>query len=190
MSGMSRLEAVNLILSATGDDPVSSLADEAAADTLAAEQRLDAEDREVQTQGWYFNTYEKTYSPDSSGKVFVPGTVLYVDADEGYRYSVQEGVLYDLLNDTTTFTSAVTLTVVERLAWEKLPGPAQQYIASLAARRYADRQLTDPTLSQYLREDEARAYAALRKAHTRAGNFSIFGPNERTAFLRGGPYSL
>lgn len=182
-----RIEAINSILSATGDSPVSSLGAEAGLETLAAEHRLDVDDKEVQAQGWYFNTFDRTYTQDVDGNIFLPPSVLYISGPRNTRYAIRAGKVFDLLNDTFTFTGKLTLQIIEKLPFEDLPEVARQYVVALASRRYADRQLTDPTLSRAVREDEGRAYSALRKAHMRAGNYSVFTVDQRASLSRGGP---
>jgi hypothetical protein len=186
-SSTTRLAAVNQILSSTGDSPVSSLGDEAGLDVIAAEARLDADDKEVQAQGWYFNTVARIYTPDSSNEISLPTNVMYVSGPRNTRWSIRNGKLYNILLDNYTFTSDTTVTIVEHLDFDDLPEIARLYIIALSSRRYADRQLTDPALSKFIREDEGRAYAALRKAHLRAGNFSIFTADQKVALARGGP---
>lgn len=182
-----RIKAVNSILSATGDSPVSSLGAEAGLETLAAEHRLDSDTMEVQGQGWYFNTFDRIYTPDSDGVVELPTNVMSISGPRNSRYSIRSGQLFDLLNDTNVFTGDVTLTITESLDFDDIPEPARLYIIALASRRYADRQLTDVSLSRQLSNDEGRAYAALRKAHLRAGNFSVFTSDQKVSLARGGP---
>jgi hypothetical protein len=187
-SNMSRLDAVNQILSATGDEPVSSLTEESGSDSVAAELRLDEETRNVQIEGWYFNTVKRTFVPNASGNILIPGTILQVDAPWDTRYTVRSGLLFDLINNTSAFSSSVTIGVIEQLSWDDIPPPAKAYIVAIASKKYADRQLTDPQLSAILREDAMYALIALKRAHLRAGNYSVLGPQEgRVQYLNGQP---
>ena len=181
-----RLDAVNLILSSIGIAAIGSLSDESDDTSVAAEQQLDAADREAQAMGWWFNSYCRTYDA-TSGEVLIPSTVLYVDAINGERYTVRGGRLMDLETGLFEFTSSVSLRVVEMVPFEELPEVARGFIIAKASRRYADRQLGDSTLSRFSRADEKEAYLSLRKAHLRAGNFTIWGPTISAAMRRGGP---
>lgn len=180
-----RLDAVNLILSSIGIAAISSLSSESDASTIAAEYQLDASDREVQTVGWWFNSYARTYQLAGT-EILLPSTILYVDGLLGARYTVRGGKLFDLIEGSFDFTSAVELKVVEMIPFDELPEVARGFIIAKASRRFADRQLGDPTLSRFSRDDEQQAFMALRKAHLRAGNHSIWGPSTKAALRRGG----
>jgi hypothetical protein len=180
-----RLDAVNLILSSVGISAVSSLSAEGDETTAFAEGQLDASDREVQTIGWWFNSYERTYSP-ASDEILMPSTVLYVEGLNDCKYALRSGKLFDLVTGLTTFTAAVTVRVVEMVPFDDLPEVARGLITAKASRRFAERHLGDPSMSRYSRLDEQEAFLSLRKAHLRSGNFSIWGPSTKAALRRGG----
>ena len=180
-----RLDAVNLILSAIGVSPVASLSTESDDTTTFAELQLDATDREVQTIGWWFNSYKRTYELVGT-EVHLPSNILYVDGLHGAKYTLRDGRLFNLVDGSFDFTAAVKLKVVEMVDFADLPEVARGFIIGKASRRFADRQLGDPALSRFSRDDEQQAYMALRKAHLRAGNFSIWGPSTKAALRRGG----
>ena len=66
----SELEAVNTILSTVGEAPLSSLTGSLPVDGTMARNVLNEINREVQSQGWHFNThYKATLSKDASNKI-------------------------------------------------------------------------------------------------------------------------
>lgn len=188
-SSSTRLEAVNTILRAADETPVANLADEADVNTIMAEQTLDKTDREVQNVGWTFNSRTQKYVVDANGNIPIPTTVIRVDGGRGTHYTVRKGVLYNMTDGTSTFTQAVTLCVVELLEWEDLPEAARNYITAKAARRFADQQVGDSTLSSVARQDELEALQSIRKHNLVTANANVFGP-EHSAFIdRGSPLS-
>lgn len=195
----SRLQAVNTILRAVGETPVSSLETESGVDVEMAEATLDQVNREVQNIGWEFNSGLTTFSPDSSGKIQLPATVLRFSSPgrgvggganhpgAGTRLVTRSGYLYNRTDETDTFASPVTLEVVEYVDWSDLPEAARTYITLKAARRYADRTLGDAALSQYTRQDEQEAAFAVRKEETATGNRRIFDTHTEVGVDYGSP---
>ena len=76
------LEAVNTILSTVGEAPLSSLTGSLPVDGTMARNVLNEINREVQSQGWHFNThYKATLSKDGSNKIPLASNVLRVELD-------------------------------------------------------------------------------------------------------------
>lgn len=180
------LEAVNEILRGSRLQPVSALgSSEPEAET--AEAILDQINRQVQGDGWFFNQRQVTLE--------VVGGVIPVDADfmsieaphYPNRYTVRGGNLYDLKENTDAFTKDVCVNVVELLEWGDIPQPARDYITAKAARVFADRMVTDPTLARLLARDEAETYQRLVKHSTRAGNYRIWDSGSSNIVDRGSP---
>ena len=70
-----KLEAINQMLSGIGQAPVVSL-DVANPEIAIAVDVLDQVDREVQGEGWHFNTeVAYPFMADTSGNIFVPPNV-------------------------------------------------------------------------------------------------------------------
>ena len=79
------LSAVNSILGAIGQSPVTSLVFDNPEISLIYNLLRDA-NVDVQTEGWHFNTEKHvTYTPDSvTGKIVVGNDVLKMDVSEGW----------------------------------------------------------------------------------------------------------
>ena len=75
------LEAVNVMMSHIGESPVNTLEDDNVVDATIAQTILGSVSREVQSQGWYFNT-EIGYPivKDSNNKFAVPANTARIDA--------------------------------------------------------------------------------------------------------------
>lgn len=63
------LDAINLILSSIGEAPVNSLTESESIDVDNARSLLDTVSRNIQRQGWQFNTLTNvTVMPDTNSK--------------------------------------------------------------------------------------------------------------------------
>ena len=61
-SSMTELEAVNILLTTIGEAPVNTLTGNQVTDVSIANQVLNEVSREVQSQGWHFNTEQRVYT--------------------------------------------------------------------------------------------------------------------------------
>jgi len=102
------LEAVNVLLGAIGEAPISDL--EALGNLYASQARdtLRAVSREVQTAGWWFNTSESfTFTLNAEGKVLPPQSILKLVPARGSEPLVIRGTrLINPLTLADTFSSA------------------------------------------------------------------------------------
>ena len=73
---LSKLEAVNLMMTAIGETPVNSITSSTTTDVSIAIQILDNVSREVQSVGWHFNS-DTNYKlvPNSSNQIELPQIV-------------------------------------------------------------------------------------------------------------------
>jgi hypothetical protein len=176
---LTKLEAVNQMLSAIGESPINTLGTGTSVDARLAEQILDETDRNVQLVGWHFNT-EKEYplSRAVDKTITLANNVVRVDVDNDLYPSinvVQRGLkLYDLKGHTYEFNQDLKGEVIYLLSFEELPGAAKQYITARAARIFQDRVVGATDTARGLMMDEANALALLREADNDTGDFSIF----------------
>lgn len=179
MTTTTKLNAVNTMLSTVGEAPVNNLTT-VNADVRMAESILDEVSREVQSQGWYFNTEKDVQLiPDSSGEINVSSPVVRVDL-EGENVDVDHDVvlrgskLYNRKNNSYIFTSTLKYTTVSLMEWDYLPEAAKRYIMIRAARVYQDRLLGSEKISTFTRGDEMAALVALRQLEMDTADYSIF----------------
>lgn len=162
----SELEAINTMLDAAGESPVSSLDSSGLADVAAAKTLLSEQSRLVQSLGWAFNTeYEYPLTPDVDGQIQLPQNVLRVDADTRYTSVdvVQRGLrLYDRKNHTYVFTEALKGNMTFLLGFDELPQSARHYIMVKAARIYQARILGSDTQFKFSEKEELDALVALK----------------------------
>ena len=183
------LPAVNEILASVGQAPVSTL-DQTNPDVAIAYDTLLQVSREVQAEGWSFNT-EYDYPQTTKNKQYeIPTNMLQVDlasryvssrVDAGDKDIVRrEGKLYDKYNHTFDIKDDDTednlkLDVVWWFDWVDLPIPIQDYIVSRAATIVSSRIVGDSNQYQMLQQKEAYTRAMALEYETQQGDYTFFG---------------
>ena len=178
------LPAVNEILASVGQAPVTTL-DQTNPDVAIAYDTLLNVSREVQAEGWIFNTeefYELT--PDTNGEIVIANNILQIDLhaekDNQYEAIRRNGKLYEKINHTYDWT---TLTGWEKVAcdivwlfdWVDLPRPFQDYITARAAAIVSTRIVGDPGQYQVLAQKEMYNRAQALEYECNQGDYTIFG---------------
>lgn len=160
------LESINIMLAAIGEAPVNSLTGTLPVDVKLAQSTLNETNKEVQSEGWSFNTeIDVTLTRDASNNVNLSTDVLRVDPNIHQHTSIdaiQRGLkLYDRLNNKYEFTEDLICTVVYFRSFDEIPEPARRYVTIKAARIFVDRLVSDDGLRTYTQQDETRARAVL-----------------------------
>ena len=177
----SELEAINTMLSSVGEPPINSLDDQKNADAAIAGNILTEISREVQTQGWHFNSQRDiTLSPDSTTNfIAVTSDVVRVDLYQGSSYDnrdiTQRGSkLFDKKNNTYEFSSSVKVDIIYVLSWDDMPEPALRYIVVRAARIFQDRMVGSQAHHAFTMQDEYRTLADLKEWEGDSADHTIF----------------
>lgn len=172
----SKLEAVNGCLTNIGESPVADLTTGLLVDAKIAEDVVNEISRDLQMDGWHFNTETRRITPDVSGNINLPANTLKIDAtgfDAG-RDVIQRGTkLYDKAGNTFAFTSGIHVEMILGLDWDELPEVARRLIAVRAARVFQERQLGVDSVSQQNRNDEARAWNSFVHAEGDSADYNI-----------------
>lgn len=184
----SRLDAVNTMLSAAGETPVSSLVDNAGVDVAMADQILTECERSVQAAGWRWNTRTAAL-PVVSNQIPLADSIIRVDMNDNgtTQYTIRNGYLFDLDANSKDFTQAVTAEIVELLDWDDLPEAARQYVMHKAARIFVSRTVTDQTLIAAATRDEGESLMKLEREEATTGNYRVFNQRDLLVVDRGGP---
>lgn len=175
-----QLEAVNSMLGHIGESPVDSIATPSALPVSASTALtiLDEVSREVQSDGWYFNTEKDvTLSPDAgnSDKIVLDTDVIEADVLDHSSDIVPRGLtLYDRKNNTTAFTKDIKVTLTRLLDWDSLPEPARRYITLRAARVLQGRIVGSRELEALIARDEYMAKARLEEFDAKSSDRTIF----------------
>jgi hypothetical protein len=182
------LSAVNSILGAIGQAPVTSLVYDNPEIAFIYNLLRDA-NVDTQAEGWHFNTEKHVaYAPDAvTGKIAIANDVLQLDVSEGWTHRLydvirRDGHLYDKIKHTDDFSSITTidLDVVKLYTFENLPIPFRRYITYRASTKAATQLVANPNLVKLLQGQEALARASLMEYECNQGNHSMFGFPENT----------
>ena len=166
VAATTELECINIMLAAIGEAPVNSLTGTVPVDVRIAQSTLTEVNKQVQSEGWSFNTeIDVTLTRDGSNNIVLGTDVLRVDAQTHDHPSIdpiQRGLkLYDRKNNTFIFDEDLKCTVVYFRSFDELPEQARSYMTIKAARVFVDRLISDQSLRTYTQEDEIRARSVL-----------------------------
>ena len=174
-----RLDAVNTMLGYVTEAPVNSIANTTALPPSAALAKgvIDEVSREVQQDGWHFNTAQDyKLEANASNKFVLPDNVLQVDTVDTTYDVVQRGTtLFDRKNYTDVFTvDELKVNITFLLEYEELPEQARRYIALKASRMFANRLVGSREIEALIYRDEIRAKAAMEEAEGNNSDRTIF----------------
>lgn len=163
------LEAVNVLLTNIGEQPVDNLNNQQILDARIAQQTLVEYAKEGQQRGWSWNTeYAYPFRVSSTNQeINIPANVVRFSPDPyvyGRRYIQRGQRVYDQLERTYKFPATVTeikADVVFLLSWEDCPEAFNRWTTIRAARVFSDRTLTNEALFKYTQKDEEDAKAEL-----------------------------
>lgn len=188
------LEAVNTMLSAIGESPVSSLSNDARnVDVIIAQRILNEVLKEVQALGWNFNTEVGVSLPTTSDNTIpIPTNAARVNVATGdaggVAYTQRGEFLYDLTNHTYTIPTPPKVILIIMLDWVYLPEFARNYIMIRAARRFQDRVVGSEKHHTFNQQDEFVALTLMREAEASGGQYNIFDNYDVSRALdRGAP---
>ena len=188
------LEAINKVLQMTGEAPVNSTVGQVGI-AKQAQDALNSASREIQTEGWTFNTdYEKNLVRNTSNEIEVGVTTtrVYINPQTYPEYDivVRQGKLYDRKTQKSTFTKDLKADVTTILDWLELPEYARRYIMVRAGRQlqeatvgsedYAKINLTAEleARSHFLEEETVRDEHSMLRGYTNnTGHFSTYSPH-------------
>ena len=178
------LDAVNTILSVIGEAPLNTLHsdDGLPSDVAMAVNCLTETVRQVQMEGWQFNTDQNfELIPDDTGEITIPYNMLRVYSLNPTTTICRGNRLYDVSTHTYKIGTSVTGDVVFALPFNEMPEVFKWYVTIVAARRFQERALGSEILSGFTEQEEAIA-----RIHAVREN----GEAERNAVSDGTHYSF
>lgn len=180
MALTTKLEAVNTMLGVIGESPVNTISGSSLpVSVVTALNVLDEVSREVQSEGWHFNTeFEYPLVRNSSNQFSLPTNTLKIDTPID-KYTdidvVQRGTsLYDRKNHTDVFDEDLEVTITFELTFEDLPQQFRTYINIKAARKFANRFLGSPEIESFTLRDEINAKATAVDSDSENADRTIF----------------
>ena len=189
------LDAINEILASVGQAPVTTL-DQTNPDVAIAYGALLQVSREVQAEGWRFNTeYKVELTPDVNDEILYPNNVLQMNLSDGEGYGNKAairkgGKLYDKVDHTDKWTEdTVKVDIVYQYDWVDLPIPIQDYIVARTAAIVSTRIVGDSQQYQFLQQKEMLTRAAALEYECNQGNYTYFGhPKGQNNYISYQPY--
>ena len=187
------LSAVNAILGAIGQSPVTSINKTNPEIGFIYNLLRDA-NVDLQAEGWHFNTERHVkYTPEDVGgikKIAIGNDILKMDVTDGWskrHYDVvkRNGYLYDKYDHTDDWdelTDGIDLDIVRLISYEDLPEVFKRYVIYKAAVRAATQLVGNPQLAQLLAQQESLARAAIMEYECNQGNHTMFGLPEDSTY--------
>ena len=183
---LTKLEAVNMVLDAIGESPVSSLTS-GLPDAEAAEAKLDEVRVEILSRGWHQNIEKDvTLKRDANQEILLSNIYLRVDSTGGdrsinvvQRYSNGKRKLFDVSKRSFVFSKDLVVDLIIDIPFEELTVELQNYIASRAARKFQESSLGSSSLDSFTVRGEAEAWAGLQDAEAE---------NEDNNIIRSSPH--
>ena len=187
------LSAVNSILAAIGQAPVTSI-NPSNPETSLIKQILDESILETLSEGWVFNT-EDHYDlvPNVNDEILISEDMLRVDIHDDHIYRSEDivrrnGKLYDKVDHTDEFSGDVKVTKVWLWEYEELPSVFKRYIVHKASARAAIQLVSNPQLVQMLATQEALSRASCLEYECNQGDYSYFGTPQDSHYTSYKPY--
>lgn len=133
---MTEIDAINRMLRYIGELPIPSdvTIDELNEGHEAVQARtiLNETLREEQEEKWWFNTFDVTYIPQSSGYITPPVNLIAFESDS--NVTLEGGDFYDLDNLTKLFTDNLDVTARLRISFDSIPDIFRTYVILTAAK--------------------------------------------------------
>ena len=189
------LSAVNSILGAIGQSPVTTLNYENP-EIGFIYNILTEVNKDVQNEGWVFNVeYNVEKAPEATTKyITIPSNVLRYDLhgdsiDRSKNLVRRNGRLWDTINQTYEFDNSVYLDITWLWTFEDLPSAFKRYIIARASVRAAAQLVSNPELVQLLQQQEAQTRATCMEYECLQGDHSYMGFPEKSDYRPYQPYA-
>jgi len=185
-----KLDAVNSLLTAVGEYPITNIEADIAESQIAV-QTLDEVSRELQSRGWSWNTRHKAeLTPDANNNILIPSNVTRVDATDTYgwtdrnkRYTIRDGKLYDMINFTATFEATCYANMVYLWDFEDLPEEARRFITLDAKHRYMNRVVGADSEMAQVQQQATRAFIALEQDEDKSADRNVLWDNPLSNYI-------
>tara|TARA_B100001093_G_scaffold515021_1_gene590395 strand:+ start:827 stop:1432 length:606 start_codon:yes stop_codon:yes gene_type:complete len=177
-----KLESINTMLSTIGEAPVNSLTGTLPTDATMAINILDEVNREVQSQGWKFNSsYKVTLTRDTNNKIPIGNDVMHIEFNHlrenrsSYDPVLRGSFLYNLVDESFVWDKNFdNVRVIFLIPFEDAIEQARRFITIRASRIFHDRTLGANALHRFSQEDELRALSFLKQAEASTADHNIF----------------
>ena len=193
------LSAVNAILGAIGQSPVTSIVGNANPEISFIYNLLRDSNIDIQNEGWHFNIEKHVaFTPDAvTNKIEISSDILQIDVTDNWtskKYDVVKRTnatdgkqyLYDKYDHTDDWSELGTGDLLCDVVWlykfTDLPEPFKRYIIYKAATRAATQLVGNPQLATLLGQQEALARATCMEYECNQSNNTMFGLPEDSIY--------
>lgn len=169
------LDAVNIVLSSIGSDPVNSLDDESDVDISNALLMIERVSRDIQRKGWDFNRGDYTLYPDVNTKriQWDKNIIRFRNAEDDKVYAKRGDFIKNLTDNTFEFDDPITLEVTMALDFDDLPDCFRSYIAARAALDFQAKFMGDANVSSDLQYNLQEAWADIVQYDMDMGDYNM-----------------
>lgn len=185
------LEAVNEMLTAIGTMPVNTLEVAGLTDAAIARDTLRSITRELQSNGWWFNTSRNVTLNPAAGVIAVPTGALRVTpalstamvAGEAVQFVTRNNRLLNVATNTDTgWGGPVRADIVYSMTFENMPESARRYAAVRASRVFQTKVLGNETMGVFTEAHENDAWMILEGDQRVSAPSSVYLDRVRTRF--------
>lgn len=179
-ANMTELDAVNRMLLTISEQKVNSLESSGVIEVDVARDTLQDVSREVQGEGWRFNTeHGIRLKPDINGNINLPANCLAVwRADRGRPQVEQRGIrLYNLTDRSYTFKATLVVSAMYCREWEELIPAAKTYIVQRACRQFQEIMTGSQVTEEFVLRREAQTRTQLEAADARNAGYNMLTDN-------------
>ena len=174
-----------------GESPVNTL-DVQSPEVAIAQSTLRQVCREVQAEGWKFNTEtEYPITLDTNDQCIVPNNVLQIDINNFKHLNDYDVVrkddngivkLYDLIKHQFEFENTsedkLYCDIIWMVDFELIPQVFKDYITIRASRIASNRMVNNPQAAELIATDEQLARALALEYDTNQGDYNIFNDQQ------------
>lgn len=171
---LDKTEAVNLMLAAVGEQPVSSgeVTTPTQPEVVKAVRILDWADRNLQLEKPSFSLDYNVELTPAAGIITLASDVISIEVlDLSRQVSIKAGKLWDRENQTFTWSGPIRVNRIVRVPFADMPEYAVNYIVAKASRTFAEQYLGE--LQPGLREDEKKAEALYYRTEMNIGDYRL-----------------
>ena len=194
------LSAVNQILGAIGQSPVTAL-EYTNPEVSYCYQLLQECTRDIQNEGWVFNReLAVPFTPDANDNIVFQNDMLRLDVTGDFinrntDVVQRDGKLYDKVQHTYEFNRAhnlvnsdgkIYLNVTWLFPYDDMPQTFKRYAIAKAQVRAAAQLVSNPQLYSMLQQQEAMARASCVEYEGNQGDYTMMGWPDGTTYI---PYS-
>lgn len=185
INSQAELDAINDILAVIGENAVTSVigADDNA-DVQNASRCLRAVNKEIQSKGWTFNTYETfTLTPDIFSKQipYLDSYLRVLSTSGATVYRRRNDLVYDATANTDKFTDPITVKMVLSQSYDDMPECFRRWIVTTASRKFNTNFFGDAGVEAILQEEEKKAMVDCMEYEMDYGDFNMLAGDTFTS---------